>query len=226
MTIACVGTRANKGVESPSVTVEVHLSNGLPAFILVGLPEASVKEAKERVRSAIINAGFEFPMRRITVNLAPADLPKQGGRYDLPIALGILAASKQIPVNSLKDHEFVGELALSGHIRHCPGLLPVIVEARKQNTHLVVPLDNRSDAELVGFNKVIFATHLQSLSEYLHGQSKLPGIEPGLEWIEVGEEGEKRCFSDVIGQYQAKFGLEIAAAGNHNVILLGPPKTQ
>ncbi|WP_076415569.1 YifB family Mg chelatase-like AAA ATPase [Shewanella sp. UCD-KL12] len=225
MAIACVATRANKGVESPAVTVEVHLSNGLPAFNLVGLPEASVKEAKERVRSAIINAGFEFPMRRITVNLAPADLPKQGGRYDLPIALGILAASKQLPINSLKDHEFVGELALSGHIRHCPGLLPVIVEARKQNSHLVVPLDNRSDADLVGFNKVIFATHLQTLSEYLHGQTKLPGIESGLEWIETDKQVEPLCFSDVIGQYQAKLGLEIAAAGNHNVILLGPPGT-
>lgn len=113
MAIACVNTRASCGVEAPKVTVEVHLSNGLPAFNLVGLPEASVKEARERVRSALINAGFEFPMRRITVNLAPADLPKQGGRYDLPIAVGILAASEQIPANSLKNLEFVGELALS-----------------------------------------------------------------------------------------------------------------
>ncbi|MPY25570.1 YifB family Mg chelatase-like AAA ATPase [Shewanella sp. YLB-07] len=225
MAIACVATRANKGVDAPPVTVEVHLSNGLPAFNLVGLPETSVKEAKERVRSAIINAGFEFPMRRITVNLAPADLPKQGGRYDLPIAIGILAASKQIPKNALKDHEFVGELALSGHIKHCQGLLPVIVEARKLGTRLVIPLDNRADAELVGFNKVFFATHLQGLSEYLHGQTRLPGIEPGLEWIEAEDIDTHLCFSDVIGQYQAKLGLEIAAAGNHNVMLLGPPGT-
>ncbi|QFU21082.1 YifB family Mg chelatase-like AAA ATPase [Shewanella eurypsychrophilus] len=225
MALACVATRANKGVEAPLVTVEVHLSNGLPAFNLVGLPETSVKEAKERVRSAIINAGFEFPMRRITVNLAPADLPKQGGRYDLPIAIGILAASDQIPKKSLDKHEFVGELALSGHIRHCHGLLPVIVEARQQDTALVLPLDNRSEAELVGFNKVYFASHLQGLSEYLHGQSQLPGIEPGLEWINTNDAEPQLCFSDVVGQYQAKLGLEIAAAGNHNLLLLGPPGT-
>ncbi|WP_394148462.1 YifB family Mg chelatase-like AAA ATPase [Shewanella atlantica] len=225
MAIACVATRASKGVEAPSVTVEVHLSNGLPAFNLVGLPETSVKEAKERVRSAIINAGFEFPMRRITVNLAPADLPKQGGRYDLPIAIGILAASKQLPKNSLKDHEFVGELALSGHIRHCHGLLPVIVDARKQGTTLVIPLDNRPDAELVGYHKAHFASHLQTLSEYLHGQCPLPGIQTELEWIETEEQPQTSCMSEVIGQYQAKLGLEIAAAGNHNLLLLGPPGT-
>lgn len=225
MAIACVSTRANKGVEAPLVTVEVHLSNGLPAFNLVGLPETSVKEAKERVRSAIINAGFEFPMRRITVNLAPADLPKQGGRYDLPIAIGILAASEQVPKKALENHEFVGELALSGHIRHCHGLLPVIAEARQQGTPLILPLENRSDAELVGFNKVYFASHLQGLSEYLHGQAQLPGIESGLEWIDTQTPTTHLCFSDVIGQYQAKLGLEIAAAGNHNVLLLGPPGT-
>ncbi|RTR30119.1 YifB family Mg chelatase-like AAA ATPase [Shewanella atlantica] len=225
MAIACVATRASKGVEAPSVTVEVHLSNGLPAFNLVGLPETSVKEAKERVRSAIINAGFEFPMRRITVNLAPADLPKQGGRYDLPIAIGILAASRQVPKNSLKDHEFVGELALSGHIRHCHGLLPVIVDARKQDTTLVIPLGNRDDAELVGYQKVHFASHLQNLSEYLHGQTPLPGIQTELEWIDTEAQEHTSCMSEVIGQYQAKQGLEIAAAGNHNLLLLGPPGT-
>ena len=225
MAIACVATRASKGVDAPSVTVEVHLSNGLPAFSLVGLPETSVKEAKERVRSAIINAGFEFPMRRITVNLAPADLPKQGGRYDLPIAIGILVASKQIPEKALKDHEFVGELALSGHIRQSQGLLPVIVEARQQGINLVLPLENRADAELVGYNRVYFASHLQGLSEYLHGQSRLPGIESGLEWIEHEKEESQSCFSEVIGQYHAKHGLEIAAAGNHNILLLGPPGT-
>lgn len=224
MAIACVATRASKGVDAPAVTVEVHLNNGLPAFNLVGLPETSVKEAKERVRSAIINAGFEFPTRRITVNLAPADLPKQGGRYDLPIAIGILAASKKIPKNNLKNHEFVGEFALSGHIKHIHGLFPVIVEARKQNTELIIPLDNRADAELIGYHSVHFASHLQSVSEYLHGQAPLPGIESGLEWIE-NNIVQQDCFSEVIGQYHAKHGLEIAAAGNHNILLLGPPGT-
>ncbi|GIU37910.1 YifB family Mg chelatase-like AAA ATPase [Shewanella schlegeliana] len=225
MPIACVATRASHGVQAPAVQVEVHLSNGLPAFNLVGLPEASVKEAKERVRSALINAGFEFPMRRITVNLAPADLPKQGGRYDLPIAVGILAASKQIPLKSIEQHEFVGELALSGHIRYCQGLLPVIVEASKQNSTLVLPIENREDAELVGFEKVCFATHLQSLAAYLHGQSQLPSIDLNLEWLSQEQSPQESCLSEVIGQYQAKQALEIAAAGNHNLLLLGPPGT-
>ncbi|ABV85660.1 YifB family Mg chelatase-like AAA ATPase [Shewanella pealeana] len=225
MPIASIATRASFGVQAPPVTVEVHLSNGLPAFNLVGLPEASVKEAKERVRSALINAGFEFPMRRITVNLAPADLPKQGGRYDLPIAIGILAASKQIPAKSVEQHEFVGELALTGHIRYCQGLLPVIVEASKQNSTLVLPIDNREDAELVGFEKVCFATHLQSLAAYLHGQSQLPSIDLNLEWLTQSSEPKTSCLSEVIGQYQAKQALEIAAAGNHNLLLLGPPGT-
>lgn len=165
MAIACVTTRASLGVAAPEVTVEVHLSNGLPAFSLVGLPETSVKEAKERVRSALINAGFEFPQRRITVNLAPADLPKQGGRYDLPIAIGILAASKQVPDTHLADHEFIGELALSGQIRPCSGILPVIIDARKQDKTLVLPLENRGDAELVGYRKCFFAAHLQGLAQ-------------------------------------------------------------
>ena len=225
MAIACVMTRASRGVEAPPVTVEVHLSNGLPCFNLVGLPEASVKEARERVRSAIINAGFEFPMRRITVNLAPADLPKQGGRYDLPIAIGILAASEQLPANALKEHEFVGELALSGHIRPCIGLLPAIIATQQLQNTLIMPLDNRLDAELVGYPKVHFAAHLQTVSAYLHGQASLPGIEPGLEWISTEPSHPQACLSDVIGQYQAKQALEIVAAGGHNLMMLGPPGT-
>ena len=225
MAIACVNTRASCGVEAPQVTVEVHLSNGLPAFNLVGLPEASVKEARERVRSALINAGFEFPMRRITVNLAPADLPKQGGRYDLPIAVGILAASEQIPANSLKNLEFVGELALSGHIRYCQGLLPAIIAAKRQDHTLILPLDNRHDAELVGYPNVLFGSHLQSLAAYLQGQNQLPTLAPQLEWISQETPESHTCLSDVIGQYQAKQALEIAAAGNHNLLMLGPPGT-
>ena len=226
MGIACVYTRASCGVEAPLVTVEVHLSNGLPAFNLVGLPETSVKEAKERVRSAIINAGFEFPMMRITVNLAPADLPKQGGRYDLPIAIGILAAANQIPQQALKSHEFVGELSLSGHVQPCTGLLPVIVASKKADHKLIMPLANRHEAELVDYQQVYFASQLSHISAYLHGQEKLPGIDPNAQWVEdKQQENNLNCLSDVIGQYQAKQALEITAAGNHNLLMLGPPGT-
>ncbi|QSX36972.1 YifB family Mg chelatase-like AAA ATPase [Shewanella sedimentimangrovi] len=225
MGIACVATRASLGVEAPAVMVEVHLGNGLPAFNLVGLPEASVKEARERVRSALVNAGFEFPMRRITVNLAPADLPKQGGRYDLPIALGILAASGQIPLASLKEREFVGELALTGEIRPCQGLLPVIIAARQAGRSLILPQDNRLDAELVGYPHIHLCCQLPQLTAFLHGQQQLPGLSVGTEWLDEAPPHPGPCLSEVIGQYQAKQALEIAAAGNHNLLMLGPPGT-
>ncbi|WP_299490014.1 YifB family Mg chelatase-like AAA ATPase [uncultured Shewanella sp.] len=228
MAIACVKTRANKGVDAPSVTVEVHLSNGLPAFNLVGLPETSVKEAKERVRSAIINTGLEFPVRRITVNLAPADLPKQGGRYDLPIAIGILAASGQIPPQAIIPLEFVGELALSGYIRPCQGLIPVITAAQRQQIGLVLPIDNQKEAELVGYQNVHFTNTLQSLCSFLHGQTSLPSLDNNIQWQSSPTEHSHNplgCLSDIIGQQQAKLGLEIAAAGNHNLLMMGPPGT-
>jgi magnesium chelatase family protein len=225
MAIACITTRASCGVEAPKVLVEVHLSNGLPAFNLVGLPEASVKEAKERVRSALINAGFEFPMQRITVNLAPADLPKQGGRYDLPIAMGILAASGQIPKGNLAQCEFIGELALSGHVRPCIGLLPAIIAAKNAGHDLFMPLENRNEAELVGYLQCYFVAHIQSLSAFLHGQAQLPMVDGKPLWIDSTPSDSRLCLSDVIGQYQAKQGLEIAAAGGHNLLLMGPPGT-
>ncbi|MFQ6372457.1 YifB family Mg chelatase-like AAA ATPase [Shewanella sp. YIC-542] len=227
MAIARVATRAAVGVNAPRVWVEAHLSNGLPAFNLVGLPEASVKEARERVRSALINAGFEFPQRRITINLAPADLPKQGGRYDLPIAIGILAASGQIPATALAQHEFIGELALSGEVRECSGVLPVIVAARQQQLTLVMPQGNRSEAELVAYPQVLLAQQLQHIAAYLHGQETLPTIHDNTHWQSPipTPDTTKRCLSDVIGQFQAKQALEIAAAGGHNLLMLGPPGT-
>ena len=225
MAIACVITRACCGVEAPKVTVEVHLSNGLPAFNLVGLPETSVKEARERVRSALINAGFEFPMQRITVNLAPADLPKQGGRYDLPIAIGILAASGQIPTAQLVHCEFIGELALSGDVRSCIGILPAIIAAKNQQHQLFIPIENRHEAELVGYQQTHFVAHLQHLAAFMHGQAKLPLVDQQPQWFEEAPSGPTLCLSEVIGQYQAKQGLEIAAAGGHNTLFLGPPGT-
>ena len=140
--LAIVHSRACIGVSAPPVTVEVHLSGGLPALSIVGLPETGVRESKERVRSALLNAGFEFPARRITINLAPADLPKEGGRFDLPIALGILAASGQIPPESLSSCEFLGELSLDGALRPLKGVLPAVLAARQEGRALLVPNAN------------------------------------------------------------------------------------
>src|SRR5947207_5794460 len=149
MTLAVVHSRAQVGIEALPVTVEVHLANGLPALNIVGLPETAVKESKDRVRAALLNARFEFPARRITVNLAPADLPKEGGRFDLPIALGILAASEQIPAADLDSHEFLGELALTGELRPVRGALTAALAARPTGRALVVPVANSREAALV-----------------------------------------------------------------------------
>ena len=154
MQLATLCTRALNGIDAALVTVEVHLSNGLPAFSIVGLPEAAVRESKDRVRAAIINSNFEFPARRITVNLAPADLPKDGGRYDLPIALGILAASGQIDKTTLSQYEFHGELALSGLLREINGSLPVAIAAQKNNKKLIMPCKSAEQAAEVTINSL------------------------------------------------------------------------
>ena len=155
MQLATLYTRALSGIQAATVTVEVHLSNGLPAFSIVGLPEAAVRESKDRVRAALINSRFEFPARRITINLAPADLPKEGSRFDLPIAIGILAASGQIPVELLEQFEFIGELALSGELREVRGVLPAAVQCRDKNRKLVLATGNTEEAQLVDGLEVI-----------------------------------------------------------------------
>ncbi len=223
MTLAIVHSRACVGVQAPPVTVEVHLSNGLPSFTLVGLPETTVKEAKDRVRSAIINANFEFPSRRITVNLAPADLPKEGGRFDLPIALGILAASGQIPSDKLSDHEFIGELALSGELRPVKGALPAALAALKAKRCFVVPDRNGDQVALVGKETHKSAASLLAVCGYLCGQQQL-----ALQFAEHSSQADEhndRDMQDIIGQQQGKRALEIAAAGGHNLLFLGPPGT-
>ena len=148
MSLAVAYSRAQTGVDAPLVTVEVHLSNGLPSLSIVGLPEAAVKESKDRVRGALLNSNFEFPARRITINLAPADLPKEGGRFDLPIAIGILAASGQIPAETLSQYEFLGELALGGELRHIRGVLPAAIQTRDAGRKLVIPQQNGAEAIL------------------------------------------------------------------------------
>lgn len=222
MSLAVVYTRARIGVEAPLVTVETHLSNGLPGLSIVGLPEAAVRESKDRVRSAILNSNFDFPQRRITINLAPADLPKEGGRYDLPIALGILAASEQIPAEVLLDKEFLGELALSGELRGVTGLLPASIAATNAGREIFVPLVNQEEAALPAKSIVRSAEHLLQVCAHLQGQNALPIAPTPSTKFDLNTDMDLK---DVRGQQSAKRALEIAAAGNHSLLMFGPPGT-
>ena len=222
MQLATVYTRALVGIQAPEVIVEVHISNGLPALSIVGLPEAAVRESKDRVRAAIINSHFEFPTRKITVNLAPADLPKDGGRYDLPIALGILAASGQVDDKLLASHEFHGELALSGELRPVHGSLPSAIAAHASQRTLVMPEESAVEAALVEKTEVKAAKDLLSICQYLRQQGEL--ATPDIQSIE-SEPLNIADMSDIRGQHHARRALEIAAAGRHNLIMVGPPGT-
>jgi len=222
MSLAIVHSRAQVGVGAPAVTVETHLANGLPSLTLVGLPEASVKESKDRVRSAIVNSQLNFPARRITQNLAPADLPKDGGRYDLAIALGILAASGQFPTAALQDVECLGELALSGAIRPVQGVLPAALAAREAGRALVVPAENAEEASLASGLVVFAATNLLELVYHFNGQQRMsPFHSNGLILLNRPYPD----LSEVQGQQAAKRALLVAAAGAHNLLFSGPPGT-
>lgn len=174
MSLATLYSRARSGINAPLVTIEVHLANGLPALSIVGLPEMAVRESKDRVRGALINSGFEFPARRITINLAPADLPKEGGRFDLPIALGILAASGQIPAQALNCHEFIGELALSGALRPVKGVLPVALAAREAGRGVILPEECAAEAALVNDIPIHPANHLLAVCRHLIREEGIP----------------------------------------------------
>jgi magnesium chelatase family protein len=223
MSFAIIHSRAACGVEAPLVTVEVHLVSGLPAFTLVGLPETTVKEAKDRVRSAIIQSGFQFPTKRITVNLAPADLPKEGGRFDLPIALAILKASGQIAFDDSDKFEFIGELALSGALRSVKGALSAAKAAQDSDRALMMPLDGSEPIGLLDKSSHFCAASLSSVVSGLLSSAALlpisPWHSPSLPSISQGD------LQDIIGQSQGKRALSIAAAGGHNLLLLGPPGT-
>lgn len=221
MNLATVYSRAKCGISAPNVTVEVHLSNGLPALNIVGLPETAVKESKDRVRSALLNAHFEFPTRRITINLAPADLPKEGGRFDLPIALGILAASGQIPLESLHDREFIGELGLNGELRAISGTLPAAIACAEQNRALYVPQANTAECALVKHATVYGISTLSELCAHLHNRLSLTRVEA----IAPNNIESLLDLSDIRGQAHAKRALAIAAAGAHNLLFFGPPGT-
>lgn len=221
MSLSVAHTRAAIGIAAPLVSVEVHLSNGLPALTLVGLPETTVKEARDRVRSAIINCGFAFPAKRITVNLAPADLPKEGGRYDLPIAIAILAASEQIPADKLSQFEFLGELALTGALRGVQGAIPAALAAAQAQRQLILSTDNLDDVSLIQPGKSLFSNHLLEVCHFLAGETALNKVR--FERTEAPWQGGD--LDEVIGQQQAKRALEICAAGGHNLLLAGPPGT-
>ena len=221
MGLAVLYSRALSGMDAALVTVEVHLAGGLPQFTIVGLPETEVKESKDRVRAALQNCQFEFPQRRITVNLAPADLPKESGRFDLPIALGILAASGQVPPNKLNEYEFAGELALTGELRAIRGALAMTYRAADSGRAFILPAVNAAEAALVEDAAVYPAQSLLQVVAHLTGRELLTRFIP--QPAVVPQEYPDMC--EVKGQAAPKRALEIAAAGGHSVLMSGPPGT-
>lgn len=223
MPLAVLYSRALAGMHAPLVTVETHIANGLPSFTIVGLPETEVKESRDRVRAALQTAHFKIPAQRITVNLAPADLPKESGRFDLPIALGILAASGQIPADALDRYEWAGELALTGELRPIHGALAMTYSAAQSGRSFVLPQQNAAEAALVKQAKIHAAQTLLQICSHLTGDAPLPAYRHAPE--EQGIIPDYPDMDEVKGQAQVKRALEIAAAGSHSLLMIGPPGT-
>lgn len=221
MSLATIYSRAQVGIDAPQIRVEVHLGPGLPGFGIVGLPETAVRESKDRVRAAMDNAGYKRPSWKITVSLAPADLPKEGARFDLPIAMGVLAASKQVDGKRLGQWELLGELSLNGDLRGIKGCLPAAIAAREAGRKLIVPRDNAAEAGLVEGAEVYLADHLTEVVAAINEQQSLDRARTIIgQNINTGPD-----LSDVIGQHRARRALEICAAGGHNLLFVGPPGT-
>jgi magnesium chelatase family protein len=221
MSLSAVFTRASTGIKAPLVIVETHISSGLPYFSIVGMPETAVKESRDRVRSAIINTGFEFPFSRVTINLAPADLPKEGGRFDLAIAISILVASKQIKDKNIKNFEFVGELSLSGATRAISGILPTAIATKNAGRQIVIPKNCVTEASLIKGLSIQAANCLLDVASLLNENHQLTDYQitkPTREKISTD-------LSQIQGQQAARRALEICAAGGHNLLLKGPPGT-
>lgn len=224
MPLAILKTRTNVGIQAYPITVEAHVSNGLPRFTIVGLPETLIRESAERVRCAIINNHFEFPAKRITINLGPADLPKFGSGFDLPIALGILIASDQLYINPnlLEQYEFIGELTLSGTLRPVKGILPMLLACRQHQHECIIPEENKTEASLIEEGNNYSASHLLDVCAHLTGRKKLSIIQSSLEQTQLTYPFD---IAEVRSQYHAKRALEIAAAGGHSLLMVGPPGT-
>jgi magnesium chelatase family protein len=220
--LAQVLSRACIGVEAPLITVEVHLAGGLPCVSIVGLPETAVRESKDRVRAALLTAGFDFPASRVTISLGPADMPKEGGGFDLPIALGILAATGQLPDRALEDREFIGELSLGGDLRAVRGVLPAALKSAGSGRTLIVPHANRMEAGLAGHGDHRCAESLLQVAAWLHGRCELDAVERS---PPAACPADAPDLSEVVGQARACRALEVVAAGSHNLLLVGPPGT-
>lgn len=224
MPYAIIYSRACYGIDAPLITVEADISNGMPAFSIVGLPTTAIKESKDRVRSALLNSRFEFPSKRITINLAPADLPKDGSCFDLAIAVGILAASGQLPLKNLSEYEFAGELALSGELRPIKGILPLVIAATGTERKIMLPQENAREAALAKNSQIYPIQHLLQLSAHFHQSTLIPPYQNSLDETLISPPNSLDI-SDVYGQSPAKRALEIAAAGRHSLLFCGPPGT-
>ncbi|WP_314296112.1 YifB family Mg chelatase-like AAA ATPase [Acinetobacter schindleri] len=222
MSFAKIHTRGLLGLHAPLIEVEVHVSQGMPSLTIVGLPEAAVRESKDRVRSAILNSGYQFPTKRLTINLAPADLPKDGSRLDLPIALGILMASGQLPENCTDGMEFIGELALDGQLRPITGTLSIAIACQQSQHELILPKENAQEACQLPDFRVFAAAHLKEVCDHLNKLAPLVQMQAR---PQVNHSDSRFDLADVKGQLRPRRALEIAAAGGHSLLFRGPPGT-